>query len=180
MSSYPSADEEYDPGEPSKLDLNLDSLRIIATRVLQAACINTRPMTRGSSHEIFVLEFEESTRFARVRGTSAKEESEIATIRYVKQHTSIPVPEIYYQDLNPENKIGAAFVLMEKLPGRHLYKTWDGLSLGHKKVVLSEIASIIIQFSSLCFGKIKCLTQNEIGHVISPYCNSPQGMNRSW
>ncbi|KAJ4245571.1 hypothetical protein NW757_009832 [Fusarium falciforme] len=136
MSSYPSADEEYDSEEPSKLDLNLDSLRIIATRVLQAACINTRPMTRGSSHEIFVLEFEESSnppyqslmrsrytciaRFARVRGTSAKEESEIATIRYVKQHTSIPVPEIYYQDLNPENKIGAVFVLMEKLPGRLL------------------------------------------------------------
>ncbi|KAH7244824.1 kinase-like domain-containing protein [Fusarium solani] len=191
MSSYSSADEEYDSDEPPKLELNIDSLKDVSSKVLQAPCISARPMTRGSSHEIFALEFQKSrttsyqslvrsgysciARFARVRGTSAKEESEIATIRYVKQHTSIPVPEIYYQDLNPDNEIGAAFVLMEKIPGRHLYKIWDGLSLDHKKVALSQIASVIVQFSSLRFDKIGCLTKNGIGRVTSPCYTSPQG-----
>ncbi|KAI8654739.1 hypothetical protein NCS57_01221000 [Fusarium keratoplasticum] len=191
MYSYSSADEAYDSDEPPKLQLNIDSLKDVASKVLQAPCICARPMTRGSSHEIFVLEFQESrstsyrslvrsgysciARFARVRGTLAKEESEIATIRYVKQRTSIPVPEIYYQDLNSDNEIGASFVLMEKLPGRHLYKTWDNLSLDHKKVALSQIASIIVQFSSLHFDKIGCLTENGIGPLISPCYNFPQG-----
>ncbi|KAL2671330.1 hypothetical protein Neosp_013912 [[Neocosmospora] mangrovei] len=191
MSSYSGADEEYDFYEPPKLKLNLESLKDVASKVLQAPCISARPMTRGSSHEIFILEFQESSdtshrslvrsgysciaRFARVRGTSAKEESEIATIRYVKQHTSIPVPEVYYQDLDPDNDIGAAFVLMEKLPGRHLYKIWDGLSLNHKKAALSQIASIIVKFSSLRFNKIGCLTENGIGPIISPCHDSPQG-----
>ncbi|KAI8656475.1 hypothetical protein NCS56_01251600 [Fusarium sp. Ph1] len=191
MSSCSSADEEYDSDEPPKLELNINSLKDVASKVLQAPCISARPMARGSSHEIFALEFQESRTtsyqslvrssysciagFARVRGTSAKEESEIATIRYVKHHTSIPVPEIYYQDLNPDNEVGAAFVLMGKLSGRHLYKTWDNLSLYHKKVALSQIVSIIVQFSSLRFDEIGCLTEDGIGSLISPCYDLPQG-----
>ncbi|KAI8713022.1 hypothetical protein NCS52_01245300 [Fusarium sp. LHS14.1] len=191
MSSYLGADEEYDSDEPPKLKLNIDSLKDVASKALEAPCISARPMTRGSSHEVFVLGFQESSttlyqslvrskyfciaRFARVRGTSVKEESEIATIRYIKQHTSIPVPEIYYRDLDPDNEIGAAFVLMEKLPGRHLYKIWDDLSLDHKKAALSEIASIVVKLSSLRFNKIGCLTENGIGPIISPCYDSPQG-----
>ncbi|KAM0438678.1 hypothetical protein ACHAPT_001434 [Fusarium lateritium] len=191
MSSYSSADDEYDSDEPPELELNLDKLKDLATKALQANYTSAKRLTRGSWHEIFVLKFQESSaasfqslarsgysciaRFARVKGASAKEESEIATIRHVKQHTSIPVPEIYYQDLDPDNEIGAAFVLMEKLPGRHLYKTWDDLSLDHKKVALAEIASVIVQFASLHFDKIGCLTEDGIGPVISPCYESPQG-----
>ena len=109
----------------------------------------------------------------------AKEESEIATIQYVKQHTSIPVPEIYYQDLNPDNAIGAAYVLMEKLPGRHLYKSWDDMSLDHKRRALSEISSVIAQFTSLEFDQIGCLTQSGLGPIIHPCLETPKGPFRS-
>lgn len=191
MSSYSSADEEYDSDEPPELELNLCKLMDLAAGIFHTKCTSAKRLTRGSWHEIFALQFEEDAgisnkklarsgysciaRFARVRGASAKEESEIATIRYLKQHTSIPVPEIYYQDLNPDNDIGAAFVLMERLPGRHLYKTWDGLSLDQKKVALSEIASVIVQFASLRFDKIGCLFEGGIGPIISPCYDSPQG-----
>ncbi|KAM0340595.1 hypothetical protein ACHAPU_010432 [Fusarium lateritium] len=100
---------------------------------------------------------------------------EVATIRYLKQHTSIPVPEIYYQDLDPENKVAAAFVLMERLPGRHLYKSWDDMSLDKKKVAVSDIASVIVQFAALRFEKIGCLTQDGIGPILSPCYDVPRG-----
>ncbi|KAK7424017.1 hypothetical protein QQX98_000627 [Neonectria punicea] len=191
MSSYSSADDEYESDEPPELELNLQKLKDRATEVFTTTCTSARRLTRGSWHEIFALQFQEGAaipneslvrsghsciaRFARVKGQLAKEESEIATIRYLKQHTSIPVPEIYYQDLDPDNEVGAAFVLMERLPGRHLYKTWDELSLSHKKVALSEIASVITQFASLRFDKIGCLTEGGIGPIISPCNESPSG-----
>ena len=191
MSSYSSADDEYESDEPPELELNLDRLKEIATEALRVPCTNIKRLTRGSRHEILVLDFEQGNaprfeslirskysciaRFARIKGNTLKEESEIATIRHVKENTSIPVPEIYYQDFNPDNAVGAAFVLMERLPGRHLYKTWDDLSLVHKKVVLCEIASVVSQFASLSFDQIGCITNNGIGPTISPCYGSPHG-----
>ncbi|KAL6918797.1 hypothetical protein FSHL1_002791 [Fusarium sambucinum] len=191
MSSYSSADDEYDSDEPPELDLDIEELKIRATEAMRATCTTVERLTRGSWHEIFALGFEETdatpyeslkrakysciARFARVKGNDAKEESEVATIRYLKQHTSIPVPEIYHQDLDPENTVGAAFVLMERLPGRHLYKTWDDMSLEKKKVAVSEIASIIVEFASLRFDEIGCLTQDGLGPILSPCYKEPQG-----
>ncbi|KAH7316853.1 kinase-like domain-containing protein [Stachybotrys elegans] len=190
MSPYSSAEDEYDSDEPPELHLNLDKLIRRATKILNTPCKRARRLTRGARHEIFVLEFEEThtlfaslaragysciARFARVKGHTVKERSETATIRYLKQQTSIPVPEIYYEDLDPDNDVGAAFVLMERLPGRHLYKIWDGLSLDHKKVVLSEIAPVVCQFGALRFDKIGCLTDSGIGPLVSPCYSSPQG-----
>lgn len=197
MSEYSSAEDEYDEYEPPKLDLNLDKLMTRATKVLGAKCTCARPLTRGASHEIFVLQFEAPdsdqvnfdslitsnytciARLARVKGKFAKEESEIATIKYLKKHSAIPVAEIYHYDLSPDNDIGASFVLMQRLPGRHLYKSWDGLSLNHKKLVLSQIASLVAQFAALSFDKIGCLTDQGMGPIISPCLEPPQGPFRS-
>jgi len=191
MSSYSSANDEYDSDEPPPLELDLRKLKDHATEIFHARCTTVKRLTRGSWHEIYVLKFEAANtiqheslvqadfsciaRFARITGARAKEESEIATIRYIKQHTSIPVPEIYYQDLNPKNGVGAAYVLMERLPGRHLYKSWDDMSLDHKRVALSEIASVIAQLTSLEFDQIGCLTQNGLGPIINPCFETSRG-----
>lgn len=191
MSSYSSADDEFDSDEPPELNLNLAKLMDRASKTLHATCTSAKRLTRGAWHEIFVLEFQQAEAvpsgplarsgysciacLARVKEVPAKGESEIATIRYVKQNTSIPVPEIYYHDLDPENEVGAAFMLMERLPGHDLYKSWDGLSLDHKKVALSEIASAITQLATLCFDEIGCLTEGGIGPVINPCYESPKG-----
>lgn len=193
MSVYSSGDEEYDSDEPPKLDVNLDKLMDRATEVLGPKCTTATPLTRGSSYEIFVLRFQASdtdkvkfdsliasnytciARLARVKGNYAQEESEIATIRYLQQHTSIPVPDIYYHDLGPDNGTGAAFMLMQRLPGRHLYRSWNELSLDHKKAALSQIASVVAQLASLSFDKIGCLTDQGLGPIINDCLEQPIG-----
>lgn len=164
-----------------------------ATEVMGVKCTTATRMTRGASHEILVLRFQASdtdkpkfdsliaadytciARLARVQGASAKEESEIATIKYIKLHSAIPVPEIYYHGLSPDNEIGAAFVLMQRLPGRHLYKSWDNLSHELKKLALSQIASLVTQFAGLPFDKIGCLTDQGIRPIIRPPFKQPKG-----
>ena len=44
-----------------------------------------------------------------------KTESEVATMRYLREHTSIPVPEVYQYDSNPYNRLGGEYILMSKV-----------------------------------------------------------------
>ncbi|KAL2022127.1 hypothetical protein VTK56DRAFT_5956 [Thermocarpiscus australiensis] len=187
---YSSADEAYDSDEPPQLELDLGKLMDRASAVLKTKCTVATKLTRGASHEIFTLQFQEAStapeslaragfcciaRFTRGNSHSAKSLSEIATTRYLKRFTEIPVPEIYYYDLDPDNDIGAPFVLMEKMPGRHLHKLWEGLTLEHKKSALSQMASIIAQLASLEFDQIGSLEEHGIGPLISPCFEHPKG-----
>ncbi|KAK4098623.1 hypothetical protein N658DRAFT_386077, partial [Parathielavia hyrcaniae] len=83
--------------------------------------------------------------------------SEIATAQYLKRCTKIPVPEINYHDLDPNNDTGAPFVLMKRVLGRHLHKMWNKMSLKHKKSALSQIGSVVAQLASLTFDQIGSL-----------------------
>lgn len=126
MSSQCSNDDDaYDSDEPPELELDLAKLMEHATRALSATCFSARRITRGTGHEIFTLEFLPApatdltdeppvrstfsciARFARVKDTAitAKEQSEIATILYLQENTSIPVPQILYHDLDPKNDV---------------------------------------------------------------------------
>lgn len=44
-----------------------------------------------------------------------KTESEVATMRYLREHTSVPVPIIYHYDANPYNRLGGEYILMSKV-----------------------------------------------------------------
>lgn len=45
-------------------------------------------------------------------------ESEIATMSFVRQHSTIPIPEIHGYDLDKANAVGAPYLLMSALLGR--------------------------------------------------------------
>jgi hypothetical protein len=191
MSSYSSADEAYDSDEPPEFELELGKLMGRVSDVLKVKCIGAKKLTRGASHEIFTLQFQETptapeslaqagfcciARFTRGNCDTAKSTGEIATARYLRRFTEIPVPEIYYYDLDPDNDIGAPFVLMERMPGRHLHKIWDNLPLEGKKSALSQIAWVIAQFASLKFEQIgeeidRLLALNDHAtYLQSPFC----------
>ena len=44
-----------------------------------------------------------------------KTESEVATMQYLSQNTSVPVPTVYHYDSNPYNRLGGEFILMSKV-----------------------------------------------------------------
>lgn len=129
--------DKYDSDEPPHLELDLAELKKQATQVLEVECVAVEKLTKGARHEIFVLRFDESqqpihdslaqvgfpciARFARRSDTLDVDKSEVATIRHVRRCTSVPVPEIYHEEYDPNHAVGAAYVLMEKLPGTHLY-----------------------------------------------------------
>ena len=84
-------------------------------------------------------------------------------MRYVKEHSDIPVPGIFYSDLDPSNAVGAPYVLMETLHGKPLIEIWDNLNLDHKKSVITQIAGVLGQLARLNFDEIGSLQDEEIG-----------------
>jgi hypothetical protein len=168
---YSSADEQYDSDEPAELDLNLENLKETASAAISAQCTGIRKLTRGRRHEIFLLDFscgKISSCIARVTRAAedlAKAQSEIDTIRFLRSHTSIPIPEIFHICLDPLNSVGAPFVLMERKPGRHLYKIWSSLTLEQKKIAICDISRVVAQLGSLEFDSIGSLRARSDGSV---------------
>ncbi|KFH41323.1 hypothetical protein ACRE_079570 [Hapsidospora chrysogenum ATCC 11550] len=174
----------YDSDEPPPLELNIEELLIRATAALGTRCTSAERLTKGANHEIYVLTFEEwqqggggmphsgltreagnccIARFTREKSDTAvrRDASEAATLAYLRDKTDIPVPGFYHQDLRLDNEVGAPYVLMERIPGRHLYEIWPELPLNHKKAALSQVASVVVQLASLRFEAIGSLQEEE-------------------
>jgi aminoglycoside phosphotransferase (APT) family kinase protein len=159
-----------DDDEPT-LDLDINVLRQLASNRLNRHCVSTRRLTRGLYNEIHLLQFDAgSDCIARLsRHLTHPEEkfaSEIATMKYVAQNTSIKVPEVYDWDFTVHNPIKTPYILMERLPGQHLYRVWDELTVEEKKCVLSQIIDTLLELWTKCqFEEIGCLYMNSVSTV---------------
>ncbi|PKK70491.1 hypothetical protein RhiirC2_830012 [Rhizophagus irregularis] len=56
-------------------------------------------------------------------------------MKYVTQNTNIKVPAVYDWNGTAQNPIKTPYIFMERLPGQHLYKVWDELTIEQKKCV---------------------------------------------
>uniref|UniRef100_A0A8H7N2B6 Aminoglycoside phosphotransferase domain-containing protein n=1 Tax=Bionectria ochroleuca TaxID=29856 RepID=A0A8H7N2B6_BIOOC len=185
--------ESYDSDEPAPLEIDKKQLLACATNILGTLCTSAVPMTRGVNHEVFLLSFEAKgnthpglakaghrciARFTRINSVAAtrRDASEVATLRYLKRKTDIPVPEVYHQDLGLHNPMGAPYTLMEYIHERHLYKLWVALDLVAKKAVLSQVATVVAKFASLRFQSVGSLhDEGIVGPLITPTTNIQRG-----
>ncbi len=163
--------ESWRKDEFPPLALDHEALKLVTTREISGhgECVKIDALDRGSFHEVRVLEFEDGWtcvgRFTRRRDEHRHvRESAVATMKYVREHTTIPVPEIYHVNFDQQNDVGASYVIMERMPGQRLYTIWEGLSTEHKIAVMEQIADVLAQLSNLKFDKIGSFNLNgEIG-----------------
>ncbi|PIL27600.1 hypothetical protein GSI_10751 [Ganoderma sinense ZZ0214-1] len=73
-----------------------------------------------------------------------KTESEVATMHYLRQHTSIPVPEVYHYDANPYNRLGGEFILMSKASGIPLSQVFHSMPHNTLVALMENIAMLVI------------------------------------
>ncbi|KAF2191286.1 hypothetical protein K469DRAFT_720275 [Zopfia rhizophila CBS 207.26] len=113
--------------------------------------------------------------------------SEAATLKYIRKHSSIPVPEVYSYSSTRLNEIGVPFILMSKAHGSPLgTRTWHSqlhdipnssiprpcLTLKEKKKVMRQLGEITSQLSCLRFDKIGSLFEEEGCYSVKT-CLSP-------
>ncbi|KAE8149431.1 kinase-like domain-containing protein [Aspergillus avenaceus] len=94
--------------------------------------------------------------------------SEAATLRYLKAHSDVPVPEVYDYCASSENDIGIPFIIMSEASGRPLSKFWKsagssqpGLDIPSKAKVLTQLGAITWKLSQLRFDKIGSIFEED-------------------
>jgi Phosphotransferase enzyme family len=104
-------------------------------------------------------------------------------MKYIKQHTTIPLPEVYdfsiHYDSLEKNPIGYPYIMMEALDGRTLIGKFENIiPLKYQDKVLSQLADYRDQLSSLRFSKIGRLDATEtpdgqLDYTIKPVLHPP-------
>jgi Phosphotransferase enzyme family len=95
-----------------------------------------------------------------------KTASEVATLKFLSQHTSIPVPSVIAYDTSPENKLEFEWTLMTRLPGVPLKELWSSPQLlwGEKVNIMETISGYIQQMQTLQLDKMGNLYLNGQRH----------------
>jgi Phosphotransferase enzyme family len=91
-------------------------------------------------------------RFSRQPEPPAKLLLEVDTMILVRRNKrTLPVPRIYSINVATDirNPVGVQYMIMEKLPGRHLYRIWDKLDLEDKKKATEQVAIVLAVLSDI-------------------------------
>ena len=176
-SEVTSGESSWDDDGRPPLDLNYDALQHIASCYLpgnHGDCVNVGKLQWGAFNEIRLLEFEDQwsciARFTCGRDQHVHvAENTYATMKYVRERTTIPVPEVYFTNLDPTNAVGAPFALMERKHGKTYYELWHDVSLNHKLAIVEQIADVLAQLADLQFNQIGSLNANgELSPLLCP------------
>lgn len=152
--------------------------RIASKHYNSKGCRALDSVACGMNNVVRMLEFSDGTRWvARVHISSTdsditriKLESEVATMQYTSQHSSLPVPRILSYDLDPKGPAGVPFILMELIPGTVAMDALGGYN-AHRGVIprrhrpnfYRSVAACHVQITSLRFPKIGIITRTGDG-----------------
>jgi isoamyl acetate esterase len=92
-------------------------------------------------------------------------QSEIETIQYIADNSSIPVPTVVDFDLDPSGPLGYRYMITTAMDGQPLGKNWTEVPAKFQRNVLGQFADYLVQLSRLRFSAIGLLRYD--GHTTS-------------
>lgn len=97
-------------------------------------------------------------------------QSHVRTLKYVREHTTIPVPEVYHFDTTSRNEISAPYIAMSYIEGGRIADLWfDGNGPTplekRRRRILEHLAQLMAQLHVHRFDKIGSLVPN---HPFAP------------
>ncbi|THU96220.1 hypothetical protein K435DRAFT_630911, partial [Dendrothele bispora CBS 962.96] len=105
-------------------------------------------LSSGTFHKAYLITLADKAqivaRVARRFMPRLKTESEVATMQYLREHTNIPVPTVFYYDSNPYNRLGGEYILMSKARGVPLSKVYHSMSYSDILKLLTNLAEMFI------------------------------------
>jgi aminoglycoside phosphotransferase len=105
-----------------------------------------------------------------------KTESEIATMEYVRRHTSMPIPRVIAFSSSDDNELGYEWILMEMMPGEPLRKLWPTMPDAARVELFAELAGHVKQLVALRFSKFGNLYFADVADRVLPPQTSPSAM----
>ncbi|SJK98174.1 uncharacterized protein ARMOST_01435 [Armillaria ostoyae] len=170
----------------SKFNFDAPQKRALEHRGVQ--CVGYEAIAQGGYNTVFLLSFEDGQELiARLSGSrsgqddsvpeeilSYRMKSEVATMRYVEAHTSIPIPHIHLAEFDSTNAVGTRFMLMDRIVGSSLGKVWHTLQPEGRETVVRQLAGFQAELLKLEFPVLGSII-DEQGTVgpLSRSCTRP-------
>ncbi|KAJ7637324.1 hypothetical protein DFH06DRAFT_1002658 [Mycena polygramma] len=118
-------------------------------------------LSAGTFHKAYLITLTTShqliARVARRFMPRLKTESEIATLRFLREQTNVPVPQVHFFDANPYNRLGGEWILMSKAPGVPLSSVYHSLSYAQLVRLLDTLARLMVPLFGHRFAQIGSL-----------------------
>ncbi|KAI1159131.1 phosphotransferase enzyme family-domain-containing protein [Nemania serpens] len=124
-------------------DPDLDCIRRTIKTLLRSQEITVSFLSQGAFNKIYDVVTDSQALILRVSlpvDPRNKTLSEVATINWTQQHTSLPVPKVIAHESDRANPVGFEWILMEKLAGEPLANVWDNLGFPAKEQLVKQIA----------------------------------------
>ncbi|EJC99876.1 uncharacterized protein FOMMEDRAFT_170389 [Fomitiporia mediterranea MF3/22] len=88
--------------------------------------------------------------------------SEVATMQYIEEFTTIPVPHVILHSSAADGEgVGSSYIVMTKVEGTLLAVEWDKMPDDKREIVLRQVADILLELASHRFDKIGALVKGE-------------------
>ncbi|KAK3331736.1 hypothetical protein B0T19DRAFT_85996 [Cercophora scortea] len=157
---------------------NWDALCLYASRRNNnKSCTLLPEFTNGLYHLVRLIEFEDGTLcIARIQiGRSTEEKAkkmqhEVDVMSLVRSQSAVPVPKVFGYETYDSNPTGAAFMLMEFIPGNVAMDVDGGhtvhrgnIRLDRREAFYSAVARVHTQLTSVRLPKIGMIVQREGG-----------------
>ncbi|KAL2016249.1 hypothetical protein VTK56DRAFT_4025 [Thermocarpiscus australiensis] len=97
-----------------------------------------------------------------------KTESEVATMEYVRRHTSLPIPRVIAFSSSDANELGHEWILMEMLKGVPLRTAWETMSEPTKGRFFTELAGHVKGLLALRFSKFGSIYFSDVADRVVP------------
>ncbi|KIK70042.1 hypothetical protein GYMLUDRAFT_213098 [Collybiopsis luxurians FD-317 M1] len=153
------ADAAFHGALPFEVDRKL--LKDVVREKMGVEVVRIKFLSAGTFHKAYLVTLADRqqvvARVARKFMPRLKTESEVATMQYLREHTSIPVPTVYHYDSNPYNRLGGEFILMSKAPGIPLAKVYHSLSYNNLVKLLTNLAEMVIPLFAHRFSELGSL-----------------------
>ncbi|RDB27484.1 hypothetical protein Hypma_003863 [Hypsizygus marmoreus] len=118
-------------------------------------------LSAGTFHKAYLITLvdhsEKVAGVARRYMPRLKTESEVATMCYLRENTSIPVPAVYHYDSNPYNRLGGEYILMSKASGVQLASVFHSLCYSDLVKLLENLAAMLLPLFAHRFTEIGSL-----------------------
>ncbi|RYC80709.1 hypothetical protein BFJ63_vAg16406 [Fusarium oxysporum f. sp. narcissi] len=179
------------------VDITAESLVLLASNIanrrLHLPSSGGKLVARidGSYNIIHVVELEGTKLVIRVPATgwgtgmtpiaAHAMESQVATMRLIRNKTTIPVPEVYALDTTDNNEIGAPYICMSFIPGKPVSEVWFDHSgtVPREELrlrILANLSRTMAQFSCLAFDQMGSIMEDGSGaNVIGPFYDWHEG-----
>ncbi|EXK23601.1 hypothetical protein FOMG_19638 [Fusarium oxysporum f. sp. melonis 26406] len=181
--------------------LDLEAVARLARdlRKKPCSCDPSQIPLSGSFNWVFIISFDDGVKwiFRTPRkepfGTRLPDElvsdliaSEVATMKYISQHSTIPVPSVYDYSCTTSNDVGVPYILMSQAKGTSLaswswrngphplrmYNNRETISHKAQEKVMAELGKISSQLLRLQFDQIGSLFEED-GRFVTKHSLNP-------